>query len=314
MDRSDVFRNDTVGRTTPIAAASKNAILLQVMRASAAALWFIAGLFGSGCIRVNESHCGNIEGNDTCRRDHPREPWCNICVGDNDGCVQDPVPSECQSKFDASASIADMGTDVDPGMEGHTGTSMSTGTTVNTDSGTLSTGLTMFAETTSSGSGTETFAQSTGMPSSTSSTSEESSTDASTGDGPVCGDGVRDPDETCDTDDLNGLTCQDLGSEGDGLRCTDDCIFDPSGCEGFADACGDGVIQAPEQCDGGNLNGSSCADLFADRQGGQLGCTSCVYDTSDCCITDTEACSVNADCCSGTCSGIIGLLLTCQAG
>jgi Protein of unknown function (DUF1566) len=47
---------------------------------------------------------------------------------------------------------------------------------------------------------------------------------------PVCGDGVLDGDETCDGDDLGGLTCADLGYVGGELYCTFTCGLDPSGC------------------------------------------------------------------------------------
>jgi hypothetical protein len=47
---------------------------------------------------------------------------------------------------------------------------------------------------------------------------------------PICGNGVIEGDETCDGDDLGGLTCQDLGYVGGDLYCTFTCGLDPSGC------------------------------------------------------------------------------------
>lgn len=46
-------------------------------------------------------------------------------------------------------------------------------------------------------------------------------------------------------------------------------------------SCGDGIIQAPEQCDGANLNSATCVTLGHD--GGTLSCASnCVFVTAQC--------------------------------
>ena len=47
-------------------------------------------------------------------------------------------------------------------------------------------------------------------------------------------------------------------------------------------SCGDGVVDADEQCDGGDLNGLTCQSLGYD--GGTLACDgiTCTYDTSGC--------------------------------
>lgn len=56
-----------------------------------------------------------------------------------------------------------------------------------------------------------------------------------TGDGgdPVCGDGVRTGEESCDGSDLGGQSCAGLNPAytGGSLACTDACSFDDSGCE-----------------------------------------------------------------------------------
>ncbi len=47
----------------------------------------------------------------------------------------------------------------------------------------------------------------------------------------TCGNGVRDPGEPCDQEDLGGRTCEDLNFFGGGtLACQPDCTFDVSGC------------------------------------------------------------------------------------
>ena len=97
----------------------------------------------------------------------------------------------------------------------------------------------------------------------------------------ACGDGFVDPGEQCDSS-TGGATCISLGYydlQGT-LSCTARCEFDDSNCGG---RCGDNVVDADheEQCDGGNLNGSSCQALGA--TGGVLACdASCRYDLSGC--------------------------------
>jgi hypothetical protein len=98
---------------------------------------------------------------------------------------------------------------------------------------------------------------------------------------PDCGNGVLDADEACDGMDLGAESCVTLGFDAGELVCTSACAFDDSGCEVSMGACGDGVIDAGEACDGSDLDGASCTSLgFAV---GTLACTSaCLYDTSDC--------------------------------
>ncbi len=98
---------------------------------------------------------------------------------------------------------------------------------------------------------------------------------------PECGDGTADAGEQCDNADLAGADCIGLGFSAGTLVCDGSCFFDLSGCMAFPVACGDGSIDAGEQCDGSDLNGSSCTSLgFTD---GALGCrTSCFYDMSAC--------------------------------
>jgi len=50
--------------------------------------------------------------------------------------------------------------------------------------------------------------------------------------GPVCGDGLAEPGETCDGEDLTGLACPDVDAmfTGGTLACDAVCAFDTSGC------------------------------------------------------------------------------------
>ena len=98
---------------------------------------------------------------------------------------------------------------------------------------------------------------------------------------PDCGDGLVQPGEQCDQDNLQGLSCEALGLGGGFLACTLDCTFDTSGCMDGA-GCGDGFISPGEQCDGNDLQGLSCEALGLG--GGALACdpVQCVFDTSGC--------------------------------
>ena len=97
-----------------------------------------------------------------------------------------------------------------------------------------------------------------------------------------CGDGIADPDEDCDADDLQEATCLALGfySATGTLRCTAACEFDTAECGG---TCGDGGVDTAngEQCDGENLNNQTCETNG--RWPGALGCTAaCRFDFSGC--------------------------------
>jgi hypothetical protein len=97
----------------------------------------------------------------------------------------------------------------------------------------------------------------------------------------VCGNGIIEQGEQCDTTNLNGMTCTDLGFNSGTLKCNSYCQFDTSQCE-YGPVCGNGIIEQGEECDTTNLNGMTCAD-FGNFTGGTLDCTSwCVYDFSGC--------------------------------
>ncbi|PKN48103.1 MAG: hypothetical protein CVU59_00365 [Deltaproteobacteria bacterium HGW-Deltaproteobacteria-17] len=102
--------------------------------------------------------------------------------------------------------------------------------------------------------------------------------------GIYCGDGLIQEawGETCDGDDLDGLTCEALGFYGGQLACGDDCTLDAAACEA-AGRCGDGLIQEAwgETCDASNLGGQTCQTLgFAT---GSLFCgADCAFDTGAC--------------------------------
>jgi len=94
----------------------------------------------------------------------------------------------------------------------------------------------------------------------------------------LCGNGVIDPGEVCDGDNLDGEDCFFGGTLACNPTCTD---FDTSGCS----LCGDGTVQTSmgEECEDvpGGLLGMVCSDFgFA---GGNLHCQSnCQFDLSGC--------------------------------
>jgi len=118
----------------------------------------------------------------------------------------------------------------------------------------------------------------------------------------VCGNGIIEGNEQCDSTDLNGATCENSGYYGGTLTCNPDCTFNLSSCpnEGI---CGDGIIQTQygEECDGNNLNGASCASELLLGVGTLLCDNNCHFDTSGC-----EYCgdgilqTANGETCDGT--------------
>ncbi|PKN24175.1 MAG: hypothetical protein CVU65_12555, partial [Deltaproteobacteria bacterium HGW-Deltaproteobacteria-22] len=101
-----------------------------------------------------------------------------------------------------------------------------------------------------------------------------------------CGDSLIDPSEQCDGAELGGVTCENLGyyNKLGEVSCRPDCTLDLTAC---GNRCGDGTVETDhqEQCDGENLNSTSCVSLNF-TNGGTLACTAdCTFDTSACLTT-----------------------------
>jgi len=128
--------------------------------------------------------------------------------------------------------------------------------------------------------------------------------------GPVCGDGIIDPGEDCDTLDLGGTSCTELGGfTGGSLSCDAFCNFDLNACnaafcgDGFCTqgdfdscpqdcpaTCGNNVIEETEVCDGTNFGGSTCADFGFDQPiQGDLTCS--FSNDGPCSQIDISSCS-----------------------
>ncbi|MBM4361255.1 MAG: hypothetical protein FJ104_01150 [Deltaproteobacteria bacterium] len=100
-----------------------------------------------------------------------------------------------------------------------------------------------------------------------------------------CGNGLLDPGEQCDGTASTTGRCVDLGYgfSGGALGCDPvTCTHDLSGCEREGAACGNGVIEGTEQCDGADLQGATCRTRgFLD---GRVRCdpVACILLTTDC--------------------------------
>lgn len=97
-----------------------------------------------------------------------------------------------------------------------------------------------------------------------------------------CGNGNIDTGEDCDGVNLDGNDCTDVGNyTGGTLGCDTDCTFDTTLCDAPV-SCGNGTIDAGEDCDGSNLGGNDCADVGS-YNSGTLGCENdCTWDVSGC--------------------------------
>ena len=125
--------------------------------------------------------------------------------------------------------------------------------------------------------------------------------------GPLCGNGLIDPGEECDGDNLGPLSdCVSLSPSffgGGTLSCNDACKLDTSLCDAKP-GCGNGVINPGEDCDGddfGNLPSLNCADISTEYAGGTVVCSNaCTIDYAQCISNGTADCTINHDgCCWG---------------
>lgn len=107
---------------------------------------------------------------------------------------------------------------------------------------------------------------------------------------PVCGDGVLDDGEACDSEVPAGTSCADQGFAGGALACADDCTLDTSGCvaaacddDETADcACADGTAGVMT-CAGGEWGDCECEPATCDEgdtatcacEGGETGTMTC---------------------------------------
>ena len=227
------------------------------MRLSMAISFILATVVGA-CSTPNPNHCANLQGHATCQKNGDDNIYCSKCVAENNGCV------------------AEVNDSCDAGSTSEPGTSSTSATTTTGDPPTTSTSTTSTSDITTTTTTTDpTTSTSTTAESSTGTTAESSTgttVDTSTGEstdtmdttstttattgetdsttGPVCGDNVQEPPETCDGTDLNGL---DLCTEknptkygGGPLKCAGDCskYIEDSCCVATGQAC----PPVPQKC------------------------------------------------------------------
>ncbi len=155
------------------------------------------------------------------------------------------------------------------------------------------------------------------VPADDASSSAATSDDASTTDpgGPaLCGNGVAEPGEECDDEDLARATCQSGGYDAGILRCSTDCTFDTAACSN----CGNAVIEGNEVCDRDAIVDTCVSRGFV---GGTLACADgCgAYDESGChncgnaVIDGDESCDVELGAASCLTLGFASGTLACDA-
>ena len=132
----------------------------------------------------------------------------------------------------------------------------------------------------------------------------------------TCGNSAIDSGEVCDGTQLAGASCASVvgtGSTGT-LKCAANCAdYDRSGCTA-ASECGNGILEAGEECDGSNFNGKTCEGEVGAGSRGTLSCNACKIVSTNCSAASTcgNGKIDGKDICDGsqlngaTCASIVG--------
>ena len=104
---------------------------------------------------------------------------------------------------------------------------------------------------------------------------------------PLCGNGLIDPGEDCDGNNLGPVNsqCKQYSNlfTGGTLKCSSNCKIDTNGCFGASGTCGDGIINIGEACDSTNFGSITDCTNYGSFSGGTLSCSAkCQLDTSLC--------------------------------
>lgn len=110
-----------------------------------------------------------------------------------------------------------------------------------------------------------------------------------------CGNNTVDPGELCDGDDLDGQNCASVDGPFDSgvLKCNATCDgWDTSRCAVAEPECQNNRVEGDELCDGNDLDGKSCQDIWDGYTGGTLACNATCdgWDESGCTTPATDAC------------------------
>ncbi|MFA5625497.1 MAG: hypothetical protein WC966_10665 [Bradymonadales bacterium] len=94
----------------------------------------------------------------------------------------------------------------------------------------------------------------------------------------ICGDGIIDAGEDCDSTNLNNKVCSDFDDkrrwEANGQPSCVNCELAQGSCKEIVE-CGDGIVNGDELCDGDNLNHNTCASFDPDVDWEPDGLPSC---------------------------------------
>ena len=113
----------------------------------------------------------------------------------------------------------------------------------------------------------------------------------------VCGNGIIEAGESCDSDNFGDLTCDSVfsGTKGN-LECSSDCQIDFSGCTEPKCVEQNGRREGNEECDGEDFGTATCASVIPDKPFGRLGCTQkCQISTTFCAVADLGLQAPNPD-------------------
>jgi len=98
-----------------------------------------------------------------------------------------------------------------------------------------------------------------------------------------CGDGLLQSGEQCDGSALAGRSCASFGFTSGVLACDEECRIDLADCGRGDPACGNGVLDPGESCEGADLASNDCTTIGLGFTGGVLACLgNCTFDASGC--------------------------------
>jgi hypothetical protein len=230
----------------------------------------------AGCRQLNESHCGNQDGDATCLQLNPMAPYCDRCSAINDGCVVDrvlePGCADETSSGPATTAVATIGstdaasTNAASSDSSADAADSSTGEPPNLcDNGILDEGEECDGEPLPDGT-PDCFAMEygKGMPTCADDCTISYMTCPAYME--ECGNGEVGEAEECDGTNLANQTCDDFPNQtGDELlMCTGDCLFNTTNCLACVesdDACdpmGQPCCNAPDEACLGLLGNKRC--------------------------------------------------------
>jgi len=102
----------------------------------------------------------------------------------------------------------------------------------------------------------------------------------------ACASGACSPDDRESIDAASSGASSEHGAGGTGATSGTSTTSETSAASGGGGTgggtCGNGSVDAGEECDGGNVGGADCTTLGLGFTGGQLACDGCSFDTSAC--------------------------------